>query len=101
MTAPPPHCTHAKNSLFLSYALLSPEALVSTTYPVTGPPPASPSVQWMVSADEVLVMDMSMGEPGEPAVSDAQLPSVRLKGNTAVVQQRSYGTSTFSSNPNL
>lgn len=47
------------------------------TYPVTGPPPASPSDQWMVSVDDVLVMDMSMGDPGEPAVSDADLWSIK------------------------
>lgn len=47
------------------------------TYPVTGPPPASPSDQWMVSADDVLVMDMSIGGPGEPAVYNEDLLSIR------------------------
>lgn len=43
------------------------------TYPLTGAAPMSPSDQWMVSAEDVLVMDMSIGDPGEPEVSDTDL----------------------------
>lgn len=39
-------------------------------YPVTGAAPISPSDQWIVSADDVLVIDNSTGDPGEPVVSD-------------------------------
>lgn len=62
------------------------------TYPVTGPPPASPSDQWMVSADDVLVMDMSMGDPGEPAASDAD--SLSTKGGRSRTLHVSQATET-------
>lgn len=43
------------------------------TYPVTGAAPVSPSDQWIVRAEDVLVMDISIGDPGEPAVLDTYL----------------------------
>lgn len=43
------------------------------TYPVTGAAPISPSDQWIVRAEDVLVMDISIGDPGEPAVLDTNL----------------------------
>ena len=39
------------------------------TYPVTGAAPISPSDQWIVRAEDVLVMDISMGDPGVPVVT--------------------------------
>lgn len=47
-----------------------PEARASIMYPLTGAAPMSPSDQWMVSAEDVLVMDISIGDPGEPVVSE-------------------------------
>lgn len=47
-----------------------PEGRASITYPVTGAAPISPSVQWIASAEDVLVMDISIGDPGEPVVTD-------------------------------
>lgn len=47
-----------------------PEGRASIMYPVTGAAPISPSDQWIVSADDVLVIDISTGDPGEPVVSD-------------------------------
>lgn len=35
-------------------------------YPVTEASPTSPSDHWIVRSEDVLVMDMSMGDPGEP-----------------------------------
>lgn len=54
------------------------------TNPVTGAAPVSPSVQWIVSSEDVLVMDISIGEPGEPSVTDTQREHVLyLNGHTA------------------
>lgn len=41
----------------------------------------SPSDQWMVSAEVVLVMDISIGEPGAPVVSrDTHVSPCQLGG---------------------
>lgn len=56
--------------------LSSPEGRASIMYPVTGAAPISPSDQWIVSAEDVLVMDISTGDPGEPVVSRHILVSV-------------------------
>lgn len=57
----------------------SPEGRASTTYPVTGAAPMSPSDQWMVSSEDVLEMDISMGDPGEPVGRHLYLNTVLMR----------------------
>lgn len=51
------------------HKVTAPDGRASMTYPVTGAPPTSPSDQWMLRAEDVLVMDISIGEPGVPVTS--------------------------------